>query len=123
MRRKHSHPKNRKHPALKRHMTDQAKAEREDAMHDLIPVFPDRKHLYVREIMENAQTCPVCSARNGKLVSVTEPKLKPRYAIVCTACNNIGPFGKTLNHALKNWNNSVPKKPFAFIRKWLGAEA
>jgi len=87
-------------------------------MHDLIPVFPDRDHLYVREIVKKAEACPVCGANNRKLNGVAEAKMKPRYAILCTGCNNIGPFGKTLHHALKNWNKCIPKKRFAFLRQW-----
>jgi transposase-like protein len=79
-------------------------------MHDLIPVFPDRDHLYVRELMKKALACPVCNKSNEKLEGVATATLHPRYAVICKGCNNIGPFGKTLNQAIKNWNKCVPRK-------------
>lgn len=44
-------------------------------MHDLIPVFPDRDHTYVREIVKKALACPVCGASNAKLNGMTVARL------------------------------------------------
>ena len=81
-------------------------------MHDFIPVFPDRDHLYVREAMKMALACPVCKSGNERLLAIATASLHPRYAILCKHCNNMGPFGKTLNLAIKNWNKCVPRPSF-----------
>ena len=87
-------------------------------MHDLIPVFPDRLHLHVREIIQKALLCPCCGAGNAKLVGMSECKARPHYVIACTVCKHRGPFGKNLQDAVKKWN-AKPWEPFAFLGKWL----
>ena len=79
----------------------------------LIPLFEDRSHSMVNQIMNGALSCPKCHATKHDLIAMTEAKVKsPCYLVACTRCKFKGSFGRGLEDAVLRWN-----KPPGFLAR------
>ncbi len=73
-------------------------------LRDLIPFTPAGSPVSYTDLLKQAHPCPVCDGGPDRISVMTTPTNPPSFAVVCSACEFIGPDVKYLPDAVKKWN-------------------
>jgi hypothetical protein len=84
-----------------------------------IPVLDHPKYPKVSRLLkETALRCPKCMADQADLVVMGENCIiSPRYFVMCNRCKEPGPYGRSIDSAIRQWNKP-PGFFSTFIESW-----